>query len=170
MHDARDAEDRRLLEAREYKQLLAGYFHPVLERCFLRLRSEEHANDVAQMVFVRLLRELRAGRRYSVPFRVVVWNVTEWTLRGFFPAPKEDATLPDDWDPEAPDAYADWEDTHDFDLLIADLPPRQYEVLKLLHGEGLSPAQIGERLGITRNAVDQALHNGHRRLAEKLHA
>jgi RNA polymerase sigma factor (sigma-70 family) len=167
MHDARDAEDRRLLEAHEYKQLLAGYFHPVLERCFLRLRSKEQANEVAQMVFVRLLRELRAGRQYRVPFRVVVWNVTEWTLNGYFPSPKRDSALPE---AEAPDAYRHWEDEHDFDLLIADLPPRQHEVLKLAYREGLSPAQIAERLGITRNAVDQAMHNGHRRLAETLHA
>jgi hypothetical protein len=29
MHDARDVEDKRLLETGQYKQLLAGYFHPV---------------------------------------------------------------------------------------------------------------------------------------------
>jgi RNA polymerase sigma factor (sigma-70 family) len=169
MHDARDAEDRRLLETREYKQLLAGYFHPVLERCFVRLRSEEAANEVAQMVFVRLLRELRGGKPYTVPFRVVVWKVTEWTLKGYFPSPKPDAALPDSWDTEAPDAYLEWEDKHDFDLLIADLPPRQREVLELAYREELSPAKIATRLGIKRNAVDQAMHNGHRRLAETLH-
>ena len=40
MHDARDAEDRRLLEERNHKQLLAGYYRPICERCFLRLRDE----------------------------------------------------------------------------------------------------------------------------------
>ena len=37
MHDARDAEDRRLLESAEHKLLLAGYFTPVRDRCFFRL-------------------------------------------------------------------------------------------------------------------------------------
>ena len=33
-----------------------------------------------------------------------------------------------------------------------------------------SVAQAAEKLGITRNAIDQRLHNGHRKLAEKLGA
>jgi RNA polymerase sigma factor (sigma-70 family) len=168
MHDARDAEDRRLLEAGEYKQLLANYFGPVRERCFLWLRNRDAAEEVAQTVFLRLLGELRAGKQYDAPFRVVVWKVTEWTARGFYPGIKQDSSLPENWDPEAPDAYAGWEDEHDLGLLIADLPPRQREVLELTYGEGLGPAQVAERLGINRNAVDQALHNGHRKVAEKL--
>ncbi len=168
MHDARDAEDKRLLEAQDHKLLLAGYFDRVRELCLVRLRDREAADEAAQQVFLRLLNELRSGRTYPVPFRVVVWKVVEWTLRGLYPAAKSDATLPDDWDPAAPDAYEGWEDEHDFGRLIADLPDRQREALDLVHREGLSPAQAAERLGITRNAVDQALHNGHRKLAEKL--
>jgi len=168
MHDARDAEDKRLLQEGEHKLLLGAYFHPVRERCFLWLRDDDAADDAAQRVFLRLLAELRRGRTYPVPFRVVVWKVTEWTLRSHYPSAKEDASLPDDWDPEAPDAYAEWEDEHDLGVLIADLPQRQREVLDLSYRERLSHEQIAERLGITRNAVDQALHNGHRKVAEKL--
>ena len=168
MHDARDAEDKRRLEAGEHKLLLATYFDVVVDRCFLWLRDWDGANEAAQRVFVRLLAELRAGKTYPVPYRVVVWKITEWTLRGFYPGAKQDSSLPADWDPEAPDAYADWEDEHDLGLLIADLPPRQREVLDLTYRERLSPQQIADRLGMTRNAVDQALHNGHRKLAEKL--
>jgi len=169
MHDARDAEDNRLFEAGQHKLLLAGYFHPVRERCFLRLRDRDAADDVAQAVFVRLLAELRKGKKYPVPFRVVVWMVVEWTIRGFYPSAKQDGSLPDDWDPEAPDAYAEWEEDQDLGLLFADLPPRQREVLELRWRKGMDPQHIAEQLGIARNAVDQALHNGHRKLAEKLH-
>ena len=98
MHDARDAEDRRLLDEKNHKQLLAGYFHLVRERCFLRLRKEDAADDAAQQVFERLLKELRAGKTYPVPYRIVVALVTDWTLRGFYPQPKQDAPLPDDVD------------------------------------------------------------------------
>jgi RNA polymerase sigma factor (sigma-70 family) len=170
MHDARDAEDKRLLEEGEHKLLLAGYFQPVREQCFIALRKEDAADEASQRVFLRLLAELRAGKTYAVPFRVVVWMVTKWTLRSFYPAAKHDATLPAGWDPEAPDAYAEWEDRHDLGVLFAELPPRQREVLDLVYREGLSPAQVAERLGIKRNAVDQALHNGHKRLAEKFRA
>jgi RNA polymerase sigma factor (sigma-70 family) len=167
MHDARDAEDKRLLQEGEHKLLLAGYFHPVREQCFIALRNQDAADEVTQRVFLRLLNELRAAKNYRVPFRVVAWMVTKWTLRSFYPAAKHDATLPEGWDPEAPDAYAEWEDMHDLGMLLADLPPRQQQVLGLAYGEGLSLAQIAERLGIKRNAVDQALHNGHKRLAER---
>jgi RNA polymerase sigma factor (sigma-70 family) len=170
MHDARDAEDKRLLEEGKHELLLANYFHPVIERCFLGLRTEDAANEAAQRVFVRLLAELRRGRTYSVPFRVVVWMVTEWTLRSFYPSAKQESTLPDDWNPEAPDAYAAWEDQHDLAVLISDLPPRQRDVLDLVYREGIGHDEIARRLGIKRNAVDQALHNGHRKLAEKLRA
>jgi hypothetical protein len=59
---------------------------------------------------VRLLRELRAGKRYPVPFRVVVWMVVEWTLRGAYPGAKECAWLPEDWDSAATDAFAEGTD------------------------------------------------------------
>jgi RNA polymerase sigma-70 factor (ECF subfamily) len=168
MHDARDAEDKRLLQEGEHKLLLAGYFHPVREQCFIALRDQDAADEATQRVFVRLLGELRRGKTYRVPFRVVVWNVTKWILQSFYLPAKRDAALPEGWDPAAPDAFDEWEDKHDLGLLLADLPARQREVLDLAYREGLSPAQIAERLGIKRNAVDQALHNGHKRLAEKL--
>src|SRR5439155_16694874 len=109
MHSARDAEDKRLLEAGEHKLLLAGYFTPVRDRCFFRLGTREAGDEAAQRVFLRLWHELHAGKAYSVPFRVVVWMVTEWTLKGFYSNPRE-VELPDEWDPEAPDTYAAWED------------------------------------------------------------
>ena len=90
MHDARDVEDKRLLEAGEHKLLLAGYFHAVRERCFLRVRDRDTGDEAAQRVFERLAAELARGRAYPVPFRVVVHMVTEWTLRGFYAGAKQD--------------------------------------------------------------------------------
>jgi RNA polymerase sigma factor (sigma-70 family) len=169
MHDARDAEDRRLLEAGEHKLLLAGYFTPVRDRCFFRLGTREAGDEAAQQVFLRLWGELRAGKTYPVPFRVVVWKVTEWTLRGFYPG-REEAELPESWDTDGPDAYAEWESDHDLGALFADLPGRQHQVLDLRYRLGLTPAEIAEQLGIEANAVHQALHNGHAKLREKLRA
>ena len=83
---------------------------------------------------------------------------------------KQDDSLPDGWDPEAPDAFEHVDERLDLELLFADLPPRQREVAELLYREGLSHDQIAERLGVKRNAVDQALHNAHAKLAEKLRA
>ena len=168
MHDARDAEEQRLLDTGEHKLLLAGYFHAVRQRCLARLRERDAADEAAQLVFVRLVAELAKGKRYLVPFRVVVGRVTDWTLRGFYPGAKQDGTLPESWDPEAPDAFAQWEHDYDLDRLFAELPPRQREVADLVYREGLSHEQIAQRLDVKRNAVDQALHNAHKKLGEKL--
>jgi RNA polymerase sigma factor (sigma-70 family) len=168
MHDARDVEDKRLLDAGERKLLLAGYFHAVRERCFLRLRDRDAGDEAAQRVFERLAAELARGRPYPVPFRVVVHMVTEWTLRGFYPAVKLDDSLPDGWDPEAPDAFERVDERLDLDVLFLELPERQRQVAHLVHQQGLSAEQIAERLEMTPNAVYQALHNAHVKLAEKL--
>lgn len=168
MHDARDAEDKRLLEAGECERLLENYVYLVREWTLVRLRDREAADEVSQRVFLRLLRELRAGKRYVVPFRVVVWKVVDFMCRGYEWSARREGTLPEEWDPEAPDAFTAWEDECDVAKMLADLPQRQREVLELVYLEGMGPEQIAARLGVKRNAVDQALHNGHRKLAERL--
>src|SRR3990170_6677764 len=84
MHDARDAEDTRLLAAGEYSALVENYYETIIQRCRVRCRTEDHALDCAQAVAVRLLSELKRGRRYSVRYRVVVHKVIEWTTKGFY--------------------------------------------------------------------------------------
>jgi RNA polymerase sigma-70 factor (ECF subfamily) len=170
MHDARDVEDKRLLEDGQHSLLLASYFHQVRERCFLRLRDRDAADEAAQQVFLRLAKELERGRSYPVPYRVVVHKVTDWVLRSFYPPAKQDGSLPENWDPEAPDAYEELEQELDLERLLAELPPRQREVAQLSYLEGLSPDQVAERLGLKRNAVDQAAHNARKKLLEKLGA
>jgi DNA-directed RNA polymerase specialized sigma24 family protein len=148
MHDARDADDKRLLDEGDFKELLARYYELIRERCYLRLRSDDAAADAAHEVCIRLLRELRSGKSYPVPWRVVVAMVTDWTLRGFYPPAKLDGALPDDWDPAAPDAFAQWEEYEDLGALFLNLPERQREVLELRYLEGLDHEQIAERLGM----------------------
>jgi RNA polymerase sigma factor (sigma-70 family) len=168
MHDARDAEDRRLLAAGDHKLLVAGYFHLVRERCLLKLRNRDAADEAAQAVFVRLLAELSRGKTYPVPFRVVVWKVVEWTVRGTYPGAKPDAELPEEWEGADEDAYGDWETEHDIAQMRASLPPRQREVAELRWLRGLEPAEIAAELGIEPNAVYQALHNANEKLKRML--
>jgi RNA polymerase sigma factor (sigma-70 family) len=166
MHHARDAEDIRLLEAHDHAKLLATYYPVIVERCRLRLPDPD-AYEVAHRVIERLLRELAAGKTYSVPYRVVVHKVIDWKLKEFF-ARGRVALLPEDWDPKAPDPFEGFEQQHDLDLLFAGLPRRVRDAMRLRYLEGLEPEQIATRLGIERNAVDQALHRGRTKLRETL--
>ena len=164
MHDARDAEDSRLLDANDHTTLLATYYPVILERCRVRLRDPD-AWEVAHAVVDRLLRELSRGKRYPVPFRVVVHKVIDWKIKEHF-AGGSCGTLPEEWDAPGPDAYAEFEDRFDLERLFAGLPGRDGEVMRLRYLDLLEAAQIAEALGISANAVHQALWRGHQALKE----
>ena len=162
MHDARDAEDTRLLAAGELILLVEGYFESIILRCRVRCRSEDDALDCAQSVAVRLLSELKRGRRYSVPYRVVVHKVIEWTTKGFYQRGRAILVELDDDLPEAvfhpASEYEDVETRYDLERALAKLPPGDREVARMRLVEGYEIETIAQHLGKKRNAVDQALH------------
>lgn len=164
MHDARDAEDTRLLEARRHAELLAVYWPVVVDRLRLRLPDRE-AHEVASDVADRLLSELAAGKTYAVPFRVVVHNVIKWKLKEHFRG-TDVVLLPEEWDAEAPDAFADWEAEYDFGAWLAPLPERQRTAVWLRYVDGLEVAEVAERLEIEPNAGDQLLWRAREKLKQ----
>ena len=154
MHDAKDAEDTRLLAAGEHGALIQSYYETIIQRCRARCRTEDDGLDCAQAVVVRLLAELRRGRRYSVPYRVVVHKVIEWTTKGFYERGRAvivefDDDLPEEVFPPA-DPYADVETRYDLERALARVPEGDREIARtcgrelIHHGLlGLSEARIG---------------------------
>src|SRR6266480_5356773 len=96
MHDARDAEDKRLLEAGAYARLVESYYGVIVKRCQARTKADGEAFDVAADVVIRLLGELKAGKRYAVPFRVVVHKVIGWKLAEHFASRSKDTEVGDE--------------------------------------------------------------------------
>jgi RNA polymerase sigma factor (sigma-70 family) len=167
MSDARDAEDTRLLEAGEHARLLATYFEIIRGRCAAKCKSREDGEECASRVMLRLLNELKAGRRYRVPFRVVVHMVVKWTVQGFYERrPVQELPLEEVEGDGARDGdlYAAIEAELDAGRLLDGLPPREREVAILCWLRGLEIEDVARELGIERNAVDQALHRARRRL------
>jgi RNA polymerase sigma factor (sigma-70 family) len=167
MHDARDEEDNRLLASGEFALLVEGYYGLILGRCRARIWNEGEAIDCAAEVAIRLLAEVKRGRRYSVPFRVVVnqvvtWKITEHFARRPITEVELDDTTADD------DPFVAFEDNYDLRLLLNGLPSREHDVALLRVGRGLEPDQIAAELGITRNNVDQAWHRAKAKLRERL--
>lgn len=158
MHDARDAEDTRLLEAGEKGLLVQGYYGVIIDRCRLKVRDPERALDMAHEVVLRLMSELERGRRYRVPFRVVVHKVIEWKVREHFQSVRHDAEL-EDW---LARASAESDEplgaTGSFEALLEGLTELEGTVVRLRYEEDLDVQTIAKRLGKDPNAVHQIHH------------
>ena len=140
-----------------------------MQRCVAALRGHADAEDVAQDVKLRLWRELQAGKIYPVPYRVVVHKVIQWTLKDHWTGRDTTVPLPEDWDAGGTDPTDDvGADEGVLALLLAELTGRTLEVCELRYLEGLEIEEIAQRLGTSRNAVDQALHRAHAKLREAL--
>src|SRR5215212_10698554 len=98
MPHVRDAEDALNLQTGDFAALLAPYLGIIHQRCLIAVRDGQ-GEDVAQNVYLRLLKEHQAGKRYRVPYRVVVHKVVDWTIKAHFQGLPANGTLPDDFDP-----------------------------------------------------------------------
>jgi RNA polymerase sigma factor (sigma-70 family) len=163
MRDARDAEDALLLQTGDYAQLIAAWYPIVVQRCLVRAGASGY--DVAHDVVERLLAELQRGRRYPVPYRVVVHMVIGWTLNEHFQGLPTDAPLPEEWDlADSTDDVGSFEEAFDLEHLFEELPEGDRAVCRLRYLDGLEIDQIAEQLGRERNAVDQSLWRAHTKL------
>jgi RNA polymerase sigma factor (sigma-70 family) len=123
--------------------------------------SENDLDDVAQEVFLRLLRYdkmelIEHPQAYLL--RMATNVVGEWNMRSRHRHP-HDARWLDDLRAESdPEREATQEGAHrQLRQALASLPPRQREVLRLAFGEGLARAQIAERLEISERSVKRDL-------------
>jgi RNA polymerase sigma-70 factor, ECF subfamily len=170
---ATDARDARLMQEGRFDDLVAAYLHVIRQRCLVRLRDPYDADDVASDIVIRLLRQLRSGRRFSVPFRVVVHKRIEWSVKDFFAESKRrrmlDRLMERDHEPLAEDDdLLQFLDHDEVVRLIDRLTGRDREILELVHVEDLSIAEAAQRLGIERNTADQRLYRARKRLKEIL--
>ena len=159
MHDARDEEDRRLLEAGEHTALVESYYGVMLDRCRLKLRREDEVVAVAAEVAIRLLSELKRGRRYRVPFRVVVHQVIGWKLKEHFQSGRLQEVELREWlDTMSAESETELEADAGFEALLEGLTELEQHVVRLRYADGLDFQEIATRLGKEPNAVHQIHH------------
>jgi RNA polymerase sigma factor (sigma-70 family) len=164
-HD--DARDSELLADGRIERLLARYELVIQARCIRETKNVHDGQDVAQDVMFRLFREFHAGKRYvGIPYRVVVHQVTKWTLADFFAGRRTDVALPDDLEIREDDPGDRVVSELWLHELVAQLPEAEQAACTLVYLEGLSPEQAAERLGTTRNNVDQRLFHALKRLRD----
>jgi RNA polymerase sigma factor (sigma-70 family) len=154
-----------LLSKGEHATLLGAYYPIIRQRCLIRVRGDA-AEDVAQDVCLRLASELRRGKRYSVPFRVVVHQQVDWAIREHVSSVSTDLPIPIGWDVESPnEPYAEFEADYTLEQLFDNLSIADREVATMRYRQSLEINDIAAALGKERNAIDQALWRIHRRLS-----
>ena len=169
MLDARDAEDKRLLDNGEIDLLLSGWYEVIVGRCVARMRGPV-GHDVAQFVCERLWRELKAGRHRDGrwPFRVIVHQVIRYACAGWYEKGWGELELIELDGPTNDSFTGEVELRLTLEVFVASLPPGDGEVAALWLLEQLEPDQIAQRLGKEPNAVYQARHRIAQRLREWL--
>ena len=169
--DESDAIDTRLLADGRLGDVLARHYDDLLARARMRIGLVD-ADDALQAALLRVVGEVKAGRTYPIPIRAVLHQVLTWTMREMWSSGRRrTAHLPEGWDapdPEAADAFAEIEGTSWVEDVVGVLPPREREVMTLLIVHGLTIERIASRLGIERNAVDQALFRARKAIRESL--
>jgi RNA polymerase sigma factor (sigma-70 family) len=134
--------------------------------------SGADVNDVAQEVFLRLLRYDRAELveyPQAYLFKMAANVANEWAIRARSRRPHESkwltGLLADD-SPEQEAARA--EASAEVGRALALLTPRQRAILKLQFSEGLGRIQIAERLGTTERAIKRDLLKSYEKLRTEL--
>jgi RNA polymerase sigma factor (sigma-70 family) len=162
-----DHDDADLLADGRIEHLLAKYEPVIVARCIKATKNVHDGHDVAQDVMFRLFREFEAGKRYEgLPYRVVVHQVTKWTLADFFAGRRTDSPLPDDLELGMDDPGDRVVSELWLRKVVDQLPEVERAACTLVYPEGLSPEQAAGRLGTTRNNVDQRLFHARKHLRE----
>ena len=169
MPDARDAEDKRLLENGDIDLLLAGWYETIVGRCVAKMRGPV-GEDVAQFVCERLWRELKAGKHRDGrwPFRVIVHQVIGYACNGWYEKGWSELELMEIDGPIPDDFTGDIDLQLTIEMFVTTLPPGDGEVARMWLLERLESDQIAERLGKEPNAVYQARFRINKRLREWL--
>jgi len=158
-----------LLEAGEIDLLLAGWTETIVARCVSKMRGPV-GHDVAQVVCLRLWRELKDGKHRDGrwPFRVIVHKVIGFVCAGWYEKGWSELELIEIDGPTADDFTGDVELQLTLEEFVASLPPGDGEVAQLWLLEGLEYDQIGARLDKKPNALYQARSRINQRLREWL--
>jgi RNA polymerase sigma-70 factor, ECF subfamily len=163
--DRRDAVARAIVRAKQGDQdairfLYVRYADNVYGFVSSIVRDEHEAEDVTQHVFAKLLTVLPRYEPRDVPFSAwilrVARNVAVDHMRQRRAVPCEDV-----WDAgERSDDDVRHERSMSLRDALATLPDEQREVIVLRHLVGLSPGEIGRRLGRSEPSIHGLHHRG----------
>jgi RNA polymerase sigma factor (sigma-70 family) len=180
-------EDHRLVAAvrrgddRAFEALYARYHRRIHAYVMGMVKDHGRAEDVTQEVFVSALRRMRETER-PIAFKPWVYEIAKNACIDQFRRSRrtEEVSLeadnglaPADYgrlvgsDPAPDDAVAAKQELDNLCGAFGGLSDTHHEILVLRELEGLSYREIGERMGMSRPAVESTLFRARRRLTEE---
>lgn len=188
-----DLVERAKTDPEAFGVLYERHAHAVFAFVLSKLRERAQAEDVTSQTFLQALRALPRYQERGVPirswlFRIAANLVTDlhrtptvvqplqvWqqgqslvaSARADAEGTGVEATAFDPPDPRAEAEIAAWEGAEDFLRLIVDLTAEQRAVLQLRFAEGLSIAEVAQRMERSQGAVKMLLMRGLQQLRRR---
>lgn len=146
----------------EKRKYVEKYFDMIYRLALSQTKSREHAEDVAQEVF---LRYLKTDKVFESEEHIKAWliRVTINCSRSLFTSSWMKKTVP-----LMEDIVFDTEEKHDVYYAVLELAPKYRTVIHLFYYEDFSIADISKYLGIKESTVKSQLSRGRDILREKL--
>ena len=154
--------------------LVASYWDPVMQwiRSTGKVRGGE-ADEVRQEVFMRVTREIRAGKRYGLPLGAAIYRITNWTIQGYVAdaARRGEAERPvgdyagdEPFDMAAQDEIDHVGEDEVVEALFARLGHKECTLMTLHYIQGLDLADVAQAMEITGNNAHQIHHRAKKRI------
>ena len=155
-------------DSEAFERLVDRYQRPILRFCQRLLGPGEDAHDLFQDVFLQAFRALE-GLRDPGAFRTWLFRIAVRRARRVRRAVLRTKQEPPELTaPEQADPLERRERLDAMRRELAQLPPRQREVIELRHDQGLSYAEIAAILDIQEDAARASHYQGLRRLRRVL--
>jgi RNA polymerase sigma-70 factor, ECF subfamily len=163
-----DLIDRARSDRQAFAEIYDLYVHRVYAFCLSRTNDRDEAEDVTSQTFERALSAIgryeQRGSGFSSWLLRISANLlvdrsrgrSRLVLMGDDPMPESASDQPPEPRPE--DWVEQWERAAWLRDHVATLPREQQVALRLRYWEGLSMAEVGERLGKSENATKQTIH------------
>ena len=184
---AEPADDQRLVAAvrrgddRAFEALYSRYHRRIHAYVMGMVKDHGRAEDVTQEVFVSALRRMRETER-PIAFKAWIYEIAKNACIDQFRRSKraeevsleaDDGLAPSDYgrlvgsDPTPDVAVAAKQDLDNLCGAFGGLSDTHHEILVMRELEGLSYREIGDRMGMSRPAVESTLFRARRRLTEE---
>ena len=166
---------------RAFEGLYERYHRRIHAYVFGMVKDHQRAEDVTQEVFVSALRRMRATER-PIAFKPWIYEIAKNACIDQFRRSKraeevsydaDDGLAPGDYgrlvsrEPVPDAALAAKQQLDDLCGAFGGLSDAHHQILVLRELEGLSYREIGERMGMSRPAVESTLFRARRRLSEE---